>query len=162
MTRGDLLIALSDKRNIIYSAAFVHGIVMIMSTAYSSVLIGRYYYNLTSERYGELFLPQVLTVIAATLVSAALGRRFAWRAILMTGFGCSLIAMALLIASEWMDTLPVTYPLLLASTAFVGAGFGLGFPSLLAYAECLNPVRAERQILVVNVWLGAGLAAGPL
>jgi hypothetical protein len=162
MTRGDLLIAVSDKRNIIYSAAFLHGAALVMFTAYSSILIGRYYYNLTPERYGELFLPQVLTVITATLVSSALGRRFSWRAILMTGFGCSLIAMALLIATEWMDTLPVAYPLLLAATAFAGAGFGLGFPSLLAYAESLNPLRAGRRILGVNVWLGVGLAAGPL
>jgi hypothetical protein len=78
------------------------------------------------------------------------------------GLSCSLTGLALLIATEWAIRLPVTYPLLLASTAFVGAGLGLTFPYIRCYAISLKPLRARRQILLVNVLLAAGFVAAPL
>jgi MFS family permease len=151
-----------DERITIYSGPFVQGATAVVFAAYTHRFLASFYYGLTLPQYGFLFLPLVIAAILATLFAASLGRRC--RAEWGYGFGlsCSLLGMALLIATEWVLRQPVTYPLLLASAAFVGAGLGLSFPYVRCYAISLKPLHTRRQILFVNALLTAGLAASPL
>jgi MFS family permease len=151
-----------DERITIYSGPFLEGAVAVIFAVYTRRFLAPYHYGLTLPQYGFLFLPLIIAAIVATLFAASLGRRC--RAVLGYGVGlsCSLTGMALLIATEWAIRLPVTYPLLLVSAAFVGAGLGLSFPYVRCYAISLKPLHARRQIIRVNALLAAGFVAAPL
>jgi MFS family permease len=159
---------LSDRRGIladrtaIYTGAFVLGAVTSVFVAYIAVFISKYHYNLTLVQYGLLFIPEFITVVGATQFAASVGCRCRAEHAYGAGLSCGLAGLALLIATEWAPTLPVSYPLLLVSTALVGAALGLAFPFVRCYAVSLKPLRSRRQILVVNALLAAGLAASPV
>jgi MFS family permease len=151
-----------DERITIYSGPFVQGAIAVIFAVYTRRFLAPYHYGLTLPQYGFLFLPLIIAAIVATLFAASMGRRC--RAVLGYGVGlsCSLTGVALLIATEWAIRMPVTYPLLLVSAAFVGAGLGLSLPYVRCYAISLKPLRARRQILLVNALLAAGFVAAPL
>jgi hypothetical protein len=151
-----------DERITIYSGPFVQGATAVIFAACTRRFFAPYHYDLTLPQYGFLLLPLIIAAIVVTLSGASLGRRCSAVRGYATGLSCSLVGMALLIATEWAQRLPVTYPLLLGSSAFVGAGLGLSFPYLRCYAISLKPLRARRQILLVNMLLAAGMAATPL
>ena len=152
---------LSD-RTAIYSGAFLQGAVVVIFSAYTAVFVARYHYNLTLAQYGALFVPQVVAAVVAALFAAHVGSWLRAERAHLAGLGCSLAGMALLVATEWAERLPVSYPLLLAATAMVGAGAGLTFPFLRCYAVSLRPWQARRQILLVNALLAAGMVATPV
>jgi hypothetical protein len=151
-----------DERITIYSGPILQGAITVVFGACTRRFLAPYHYGLTLPQYGFLFLPLITAAILATLFAAALGRhcRAEWG--YGVGLGCSLVGMALLIATEWAQRLPVTYPLLLVSASFVGTGLGLTFPYVKCYAISLKPLRTRRQIILVNALLAAGMVASPL
>jgi hypothetical protein len=157
-----LMTRIRGDRTAIYSTAVIQGATLVTFAAYTGVLIDKDGYDLSVAQYGYLFIPQALAVIAATLVLAIIGSRFHTGRVYLAGLGFSLAGMALLVETAWAETLPVSYPLLLASTACVGAGFGLSFAALHSYAVGLNPLRARRQILLINAFLAGGMVAAPV
>ena len=152
---------LLDDRTVIYSGAFLQGAVAVVFVGYISIFTSRFHYDLTLLQYGTLFVPQIVAAVIATLFAASLGCRCRAETAYRAGLSCSLVAMALLIATERAERLPFSYPLLLAATTFVGAGLGLSFPFVRCYAVGLHPLHARRQILLVNALLAAGMAATP-
>jgi MFS family permease len=148
-----------DDRAMIYTGAFVLGAVGSVFVAYSAIFISKYHYNLTLLQYGLLFIPEVIAAVGATQFAAPIACRCLAGRAYVTGLGCALAGLALLIATEWAPRLAVSYPLLLVSTALVGAGLGLSFPFIRCYAVSLKPLRSRLQILLVNSVLAAGLAA---
>lgn len=155
-------IATVDDRIAICSAAFVQGAVLAVFAAFTAIFIEKYHYALTLPEYGTLFVPLVLALVVVTLFSSGVGCRFRAQHAYVAGLGCSLVGMALLVATEWAERLAVSYPLLLASTAFVGAGAGLTFPFLRCYAISRRPLDGRRQIILANALLAAGMAAAPV
>ncbi len=152
---------ISGDRTAVYSGAFAEGAVAVSFFAYTGILISKSHYSLTLSQYGALFIPQVVAAVAATLFAARLGGWFRVGRAYLAGLSCSLAGMALLVATGLVPRLPVSYPLLLAATALVGAGFGLSFPFVRGCAVSLRPLSARRQILLVNAMAGAGMAAAP-
>jgi MFS family permease len=152
---------LSD-RTVIYSGVVIQGAVAAVFSAFTGIFVARYHYDLTLPQYGALFIPQVFAAVVATLCSAAVGCRICARHVYLAGLSCSLAGIVLLVATEWAERLAFSYPLLLAATALVGAGFGLSFPFARCYAVSLKPLRARRQILLVNGLVAAGAAAAPV
>jgi hypothetical protein len=75
------------------------------------------------------------------------------------GLSCSLVGIAMLVATEWAKRLPASYPLLLSAAIFVGAGFGLSFPHLRCQVVCFKPLLSRRQVLQLNAFLAGGMAA---
>jgi len=158
---------LSDRigmasRITIYSGSIIQGATAVTFAAYTRIFLSPYHYALSLPQYGFLLVPLIIAAALATLFAASLGRRC--RAALGYGVGlsCSLVGMALLIATEFAPRLPVSYALLLVSTGFVGTGLGLSFQYVRCYALSLKPLHTRRQILMVNALLTAGLAASPL
>jgi len=143
----------------VYMGAFVLGAVGSVFVAYSSLFISKYHYHLTLLQYGLLFIPEVIAAVGATQFAAPIACRCLAERAYVTGLSCALAGLALLIATEWVPRLVVSYPLLLVSTALVGAGLGLSFPFIRCYAVSLKPLRSRRQVLLVNAVLAAGLAA---
>jgi hypothetical protein len=145
----------------IYTGAVVLGAVASVFTGYSGIFISAHYYKLTLAQYGSLFIPQVIAVVGATQFAAPIACRRLKERAYFTGLGCGLVGLAFLIATEWAPRLAASYPLLLVSAAFVGAGLGLSFPFIRCYAVSLKPLRSRRQVLLVNSLLAAGCAASP-
>ena len=146
----------------VYSGVFIQGSMLVVFAAYTGIFVSRYRYGLTLPQYGLLFIPQVLAVVCAALFSTVVSYRFRAARSYVAGLGCSLLGMTLLFATAWAPRLAVSYPLLLASTAFTGLGGGLSFPFLRRYAVAMQPLRARRQILLMNGLLAAGMAVAPV
>jgi hypothetical protein len=68
--------AASKRENrVVYGAAVVQGIVLVTFPAASTIFTDPDEYDLSNTQYGLLFLPQVVTAIAASLLGARLARR---------------------------------------------------------------------------------------
>ena len=150
------------------AAGLVQGIALVTFPAASTILVARGSYDLSSSRYGAIFVPQVGTAIAASLLGAgllwpALTARVREKAIYLTGLVADLAAMVLLIAS-WLvvHSHSVSYLLLLAATACLGAGFGLTVPSLNTLTAAFHPAAVDKSVLVLNALLGLGTALAPV
>jgi hypothetical protein len=69
--------------------------------------------------------------------------------------------MILLFASAAPAIHVADYPVLLASSAFLGAGFGMAIPALVTYAMILSG-RSEIPVLAINALLLLGVAVPPI
>ncbi len=151
------------ERSVINVAGLVQGIVLVTFPAASTILTEKSEYGLSSSRYGDIFLPQVLTAIAASLLGAGLAQRITTKRVYLIGLASSLVSMGLLISSTFVKTdHSAAYPLLLVATAFLGAGFGLTVPALNTYAAVFHPATVDRSVLVLNALLGLGTALAPV
>jgi fucose permease len=156
---------MASKRetNVVYGAGVVQGIVLVTFPAASTIFTDPTEYDLTNTQYGFLFIPQVLTAIAASLLGAALARRFGTKRVYLAGLAAGLISMSLLILSTLFES--STYwalLVLLIATAFLGTGFGLTVPAINTMAAAFHPAAAERSVLVLNALLGLGTALAPV
>ncbi|HEY7488060.1 MAG TPA: hypothetical protein VH912_26680 [Streptosporangiaceae bacterium] len=128
--------ASKGERTVVNAAALVQGIVLVTFPAASTIFTDKSEYGLSSTQYGDLFLPQVVLAIAASLLGAGLVRRISAKGVYLLGLTCSMVAMVLLLASTlFKSDQSAAFPLLLIATAFVGAGFGLTVPVLNTYTS---------------------------
>ena len=151
------------EARIVYGAGVVQGIVLVTFPAASTIFTDPDEYGLTNTQYGFLFIPQVLTAIAASLLGAALARRFGTKRVYLTGLLAGLISMALLVLSTFFES--STYwalLVLLVATAFLGTGFGLTVPAINTMTAAFHPVAPSRSVLVLNALLGLGTALAPV
>jgi hypothetical protein len=152
----------------VYACGLVQGIALVTFPAASMILAAPGSYDLSSSQYGVLFVPQVSTAIAASLVGAGLlwpglTRRASEKTVYLAGLLADLASMVLLIAS-WMvvHQHAAAFALLLVATACLGAGFGLTVPSLDTLAAAFHPAAADRSVLVLNALIGLGTALAPV
>ncbi len=144
-------------------AGLVQGIVLVTFPAASTIFTSSRYYGLSSTEYGIMFLPQVVTAVAASLLGAELARRITLKRVYLLGLTASLTAMVLLIASVFVQhDRSAAYPLLLVATAFLGTGFGLTVPALNSYASAFHPAAVDSAVLVLNALLGLGTVLAPV
>jgi fucose permease len=152
-----------SERTVVNLAGLVQGIVLVTFPAASTIFTATNGYGLSSARYGGMFLPQVVTAIAASLLGTRLARRIGTKHVYLLGLASSTVSMALLIVSAVVKTdQPAAYPLLLVATAFLGAGFGLTVPVLNTYTSVFHPARVDRSVLVLNALLGLGTVLAPV
>ena len=155
--------ATARETNIVYGAGVVQGIVLVTFPAASTIFTSPDEYDLSNTQYGFLFVPQVVTAIAASLLGARLGRRFGTKRVYLAGLVASLTAMALLIISAFFESnTAAALPLLLLGTAFLGVGFGLAVPALNTLTAAFHPDAVETSVLVLNALLGLGTALAPV
>jgi fucose permease len=147
----------------VYAAGVAQGIVLVTFPAASTVFTDPAEYDLSSTQYGALFLPQVITAIAAALLGAGLSGRFGTKRVYVVGLAASLLSMVVLIVSQFLteDEL-LAYGLLLVATAFLGVGFGLSVPALNTFAAAFHPAAVDRSILTLNALLGLGTVLAPV
>jgi MFS family permease len=156
-------VASRAETSAVYGAGIVQGIALVTFPAASTVLTDPAEYDLSSTQYAGLFLPQVITAIAASLLGAGLGDRFGTKRVYLAGLVAALLSMALLLVSQFFtDDQSLAFGLLLLATACLGAGFGLTVPSLNTFAAAFHPGTADRAILVLNALLGLGTVLAPV
>jgi fucose permease len=150
------------ERRAVNVAGLVQGIVLVTFPAASTIFTSRKFYGLSSAQYGDMFLPQVVLAIAASLLGARVARKITTKRVYLLGLTASLVSMGLLLVSSVVKTdRPVAYTLLLVATAFVGAGFGLTVPALNTYAAAFHPGAVDSAVLVLNALLGLGTVLAP-
>jgi MFS family permease len=149
------------NRAVINIAAATEGAVLIVYASYSRVLINKHYFGLTTDQYGLVFLPELVTIITTAALAARITRRIPTKRVCQLGLGCSLVSMVLLFTSAAAAIHVADYPVLLASSAFLGAGFGMAIPALITYAVILAR-RPDRSVLAVNALLAVGVILPPI
>jgi fucose permease len=155
--------ATQTESAVVYGAGVVQGIVLVTFPAASTVFTDPSEYDLSNTQYGALFVPQVVTAIAASLLAARLARRVGAKRVYLIGLTAGLISMTLLIVSSFLTSdQTVAYVLLLLATASLGAGFGFTVPTLNTFAAAFNPAAVNRSILVLNALLGLGTVLAPV
>lgn len=145
------------------AAALVQGIALVTFPAASTIFTAPDAYHLSSSQYGTMFVPQVVLAIAASLLGSRLSARFGGKRVYLAGLLADLASMALLLVSRLvMTNQTVAFPLLLAATACLGAGFGLTVPTLNTFTAAFHPQAVDQSVLVLNALLGLGTALAPL
>jgi len=156
-------VASRAETSAVYGAGIVQGIALVTFPAASTILTDPAEYDLSSTQYAGLFLPQVITAIAASLLSAGLADRFGIKRVYLAGLTAGLLSMSLLIVSQlFTSDQPVAYGLLLLATACLGVGFGLTVPALNVLAAAFHPGAVDRAVLVLNALLGLGTVLAPV
>jgi MFS family permease len=156
-------VATPAETHVVNAAGAAQGIVLVTFPAASTIFTGASEYDLSNTQYGVLFLPQVTTAVAASLLGAWLGRRFGTKRVYLAGLAAGLVAMLLRIASAFFETqTSIAFPLLLVATAFLGVGFGLTVPSLNTLTSAFHPEAIDSSVLVLNALLGLGTALAPV
>lgn len=151
------------EKSVVYAAGVVQGVALVTFPAASTIFTDPSEYDLSSTQYGGLFVPQVLTAIAAALLGAGLGGRFGVKRIYLVGLAAGLASMLLLLVSSFVaDDQSLAYGLLLLATACLGAGFGFTVPALNTLTAAFNPTAVGRSILVLNALLGLGTVLAPV
>jgi MFS family permease len=147
----------------VYAAGLPQGIVLVTFPAASTVFTDPSEYDLSNTQYRTLFLPQVITAIAAALLGASLADRFGTKRVYLAGLFAGLLSMSILLVSTlFTDDQSVAYPLLLVATACLGVGFGLTVPALNTFAAAFHSDDVNRAILVLNALLGLGTVLAPV
>jgi MFS family permease len=155
--------ATKAENRVVNLAGLVQGIVLVTFPAAGTIFTSRRFYGLSGSQYGAMFVPMVVLAIATSLLGARLARRITAKGVYLAGLACSLVAMGLLLISAlFYSDHAVAYPLLLAGTAFVGAGFGLAVPVLNIYAAAFHPAGEDSAVLVLNALLGLGTVLAPV
>src|SRR6478736_6359492 len=100
------MVATRAETSVVYAAGAVQGIVLVTFPAASTIFTDPDHYDLSNTQYGLLFLPQVATAIAASLLGASFGRRFGTKRVYLAGLSCGLPSVSVLIISQFFETLP--------------------------------------------------------
>ena len=111
-----------------------------------------------------MFLPQAIMAVTASLLGAGLASRMGGaRSLYLFGLTANLLAILLLIVSQFfMHEHSLAYSLLLAATGCLGIGFGLTVPALNTFAATFFPNKVDRALLLLNALLGVGTALAPI
>ena len=126
------------------------------------MLTGKAGFGLSASQYGTMFVPQVIAVIAASLLGGRLASRFGLKRVYLVGVAADLLSMLVLAGSSLLAHDGVTaYLALLLATALLGVGFGLVVPALNTFTSAFHPKSVDRSTLVLNALLGLGTALAP-
>jgi fucose permease len=156
-------VAAKAESLVVNLAGLVQGIVLVTFPAASTIFTSKSDYGLSSTQYGDMFLPQVVMAIAASLLGAEIARRIGTKGVYLLGLTAGLVSMGLLLLSAVVQSdQAAAYPLLLAATAFLGAGFGLTVPVLNTFTTAFHPNSVDSSVLVLNALLGLGTVLAPV
>jgi MFS family permease len=156
-------VATRTEANVVYGAGLVQGAALVTFPAASTIFTDPKAYGLSSSQYGTIFLPQVLTAIAASLLGGRLARRLGTKRVYLLGLLADLASMALLVVSQFfVADRSLAYGLLLAATACLGAGFGLTVPAVNTLTAAFQPDAVDTAVLTLNALLGLGTALAPV
>jgi hypothetical protein len=142
--------------------ALVEGFMLVSLSSASAILTAHRRLGMSEMRYGELVLPEVAAAIVVSLTGFGLARRYTTRFAYRLGVSLGLVAQALLLVGVGVGKDgPIGFPLVMAGSAFLGAGFGVTVPVLMAYARFLNAGAEDRSLIALNALLALGAIAAP-
>ena len=102
----------------VYGAGLIQGVALVTFTAASAVFTNSSDFGLWGTQYGGMFVPQAVMAIISSLVGASLRKRLGTKRIYMMGLFANLLAMTLLVVSQFaMKEHSLAYAILLVATA---------------------------------------------
>jgi fucose permease len=147
----------------VYAAGVIQGVALVTFPAASTIFTSSAHYGLSTTEYGGMFVPQAITAIGSSLMGAGLTRRLGIKRIYLLGLTANLLAMALLVLSQFVViNHPLAYGILLVATASMGVGFGLTVPAINTFAATFFPRTVDKAVLILNALLGLGTALAPI
>jgi MFS family permease len=147
----------------VYAAGVIQGIALVTFPAAGAVFTSKDYYGLSGTEYGGMFLPQAVMAILASLAGAGLSSRLGVKRLYLLGLVANLLAMALLVISQFFMTQHgLAYGLLLVATTCMGIGFGFTVPAINTFAAAFFPQKVDKAVLALNALLGLGTALAPV
>jgi MFS family permease len=156
-------VASKAEANVVYAAGLVQGVTLVTFPAASTVFTDPKQYGLSSDQYGLMFVPQVVTAISASLLGTRLAERLGQKRVYLVGLLANLASMTLLLISALLTSnQSVAYGLLLAATGCLGVGFGFTVPAVNTFTAAFHPDSVDTSVLVLNALLGLGTALAPL
>src|SRR4051794_15207782 len=135
--------ASTAENRVVNLAGLVQGITLVTFPAAGTIFTDPTEYGLSNTQSGAVFLPQVVTAIATSLLGTQLARRLGAKQVLLLGLAANMSAMLVLVLSTAFEGDPAAYPLLLVATGLLGTGFGLTVPTLNTFAAEFHPERAD-------------------
>lgn len=146
----------------IYITGLFQGLALVIVPAASLVFTDPHQFGFSSSEYGLLFIPQVVTAIAASLLGPSIARKWGMKTAFRLGLVFNILAMASIAASQWfVGNHHAAYVLVIVGTAFVGAGFGTTLPTINVYATNFFPKSSASALTVLHTLLGIGTALAP-
>jgi len=149
----------STAAGAVYLAGLLQGLTLVSFPASSAVL--KQMHGFSDAQYGAIFLPQVACAILGALGGGSLSGRLGLKAIFLLTLLANAVSQVLLALSAAAPPM-LAYPAILAGTASLGLGFGLGGGPLNTYPRLLFPAKSGSAILALHSALGLGLSIGPL
>src|SRR5258708_14959606 len=147
----------------VYAAGVIQGVALVTFPAASTIFTSSAHYGLSTTEYGGMFVPQAITAIGSSLMGAGLTRRLGIKRIFLLGLAADLLAMVLLVLSQFVViNHPLAYGILLVATASMGVGFGLTVPAINTFAATFFPRTVDKAVLILNALLGLGTALAPI
>jgi fucose permease len=156
-------VATKTESTVVYLAGTVQGIALVTFPAASSIFTDPKGYDLSTAQYGNMFVPQVVAAITASLLGARAARHVRPKRLYVVGLAANLASMALLVLSQSFEgDGAAAYGLLLVATTFLGVGFGLTVPALNTLTAGFHPARIDTSVPTLNALLGLGTALAPV
>lgn len=84
----------------VYASGILVGISLILFPSAGPLFTDPVFHNLSSAQFGILFTPQIVTAIAASLLTATVAGHLGMKRVLQFGLSLSALAMHLLVASQ--------------------------------------------------------------
>src|SRR5437763_6229656 len=91
---------------VVYGAAIVQGLALVTFPAASSIFTSPDGFGFDSTRYGTMFVPQVVLAILASALAPKLAREWSLRRVMLVGFACNIVSMALLALTQFLLRAP--------------------------------------------------------
>src|SRR6478735_9688333 len=104
------------ENRVVNLAGLVQGITLVTFPAAGTIFTDPTEYDLSNSQYGAMFLPQVLTAIATSLLGTRLAGRFSSKQVLLLGLAANISSMLVLVLTTAFEDDPAAYPLLLVAT----------------------------------------------
>lgn len=147
----------------IYLAGLVQGLSLITFPALSTIFTSPHYYGFGADRYGLLFVPQVIGAVLGSILAAGRARTWGMKRVFLSGLALNLAAVTLLLASRLcIGQAALAYGLLLLATAALGAGFGMTLTMLNLYVVGFFPAKPDTAVTALHALLGTGTVLAPL
>lgn len=151
------------RMTVLYLLAFFTGLNFVIFPALSSVFTDHSLFGLSAAQFGNLFIPQVICIIASCLAAPFLVNKAGPKIILGTGLALMMAATAGLWGLQFfMNEKQMLFPALMVLVACTGTGFGLSITTLNPLAASLSESNKSSSILILQFLVGLGTSASPL
>lgn len=156
-----------NNRNVIivvvFLLAFLTGVNFVIFPALGTAFTDTSLFALSSSQFGNLFIPQVICIIAACLGAPVLVNKWGPKIILAAGIICMLISTGSLWLLHYFPAEKASlFSVLMILVAFTGTGFGLSITTLNPLAASLFEKGNANAILILQFLVGLGTSASPL
>lgn len=144
----------------LYLIGLVQGISFTLIPGASAFLTSPEGFDLTSEQYGQLFIPMIILSIFASFFGGAMAKKWGIRRVSIgSGFLNFLSMIIFALSSLYLND---GFVPLLICLFFLGAGFGANLATLNSYVFEFFPNRPSAALTALHATLGLGTAIGPL